>query len=123
MATIALSPRLVRLTSVGHFSRPTVFCARTFVSRYSTSSEDEIIKTQQIPAPGSGHVRVLLLNRPKARNAISRQLLDTLSKQVDSIAAENGNGPTRALVVASNVDASFCAGADLKERAKMTAAE
>lgn len=123
MATITLSPRLVRLTTLGHLSRPAVLSTRVFTSRYSTSAEDEIIKVQQIPAPGSGHVRVLLLNRPKARNAISRQLLETLSKQVNSIAAENGDGPTRALVVASNVDAAFCAGADLKERAKMTHAE
>ncbi|KAJ5891916.1 Methylglutaconyl-CoA hydratase [Penicillium subrubescens] len=123
MATLTLSPRLVRLTTLGQLSRPTVLSTRVFASRYSTSAEEDIIKIQQIPAPGSGHVRVLLLNRPKARNAISRHLLDTLSKQVNSIAAENGNGPTRALVVASNVDAAFCAGADLKERAKMTHAE
>lgn len=123
MATLTLSPRLVRLTTLGQLSRPTVLSTRVFASRYSTSAEEDIIKIQQIPAPGSGHVRVLLLNRPKARNAISRHLLETLSKQVNSIAAENGNGPTRALVVASNVDAAFCAGADLKERAKMTQAE
>ncbi|CEJ56420.1 Putative Catalytic activity: enoyl-CoA hydratases convert [Penicillium brasilianum] len=123
MATLTLAPRLVRLTTLGHLSRPTVLSTRVFAARYSTNAEEEIIKVQQIPAPGSGHVRVLLLNRPKARNAISRQLLETLSKQVNSIAAENGNGPTRALVVASNVDAAFCAGADLKERAKMTQAE
>lgn len=122
MAAI-MSPRLVRLTPLAHFSRPTATSTRVFVSRYSTSTEDDVIKTQQIPAPGSGHVRVLQLNRPKARNAISRHLLDTLSKQVKSIAAEEGTGPTRAVVVASNVDAAFCAGADLKERAKMTQAE
>lgn len=73
-----------------------------------------------MPAPGSGHVRVLLLNRPQARNALSRQLLDGLSRHVDSIAAEEANGPTRALIIASNADAAFCAGADLKERAGMT---
>jgi methylglutaconyl-CoA hydratase len=124
MAALTLSPRLVRLTTLGQLCRPTAaLSTRVFASRYSTSAEEEIIKIQQIPAPGSGHVRVLLLNRPKARNAISRHLLETLSKQVNSIAAENGNGPTRALVVASNVDAAFCAGADLKERAKMTHAE
>ncbi|KAJ5155541.1 Methylglutaconyl-CoA hydratase [Penicillium capsulatum] len=117
-----MSPRLVRLNALTHLSRPTVTSARVFISRYSTGADD-VIKTQQIPAPGSGHVRVLQLNRPSARNAISRHMLDTLSKQVDSIAAEEGNGPTRALVVASNVDAAFCAGADLKERAKMTHAE
>ncbi|KAJ5094074.1 Methylglutaconyl-CoA hydratase [Penicillium angulare] len=118
-----LSPRLARLTPLSHFSRPTPTCTRIFISRYSTSSDEEVIKTQQIPAPGSGHVRVLQLNRPSARNAISRHLLDTLSKHVKSVAAEGGNGPTRALVLSSNVDAAFCAGADLKERAKMTAAQ
>lgn len=122
MAT-TMSPRLLRLTPIAHLSRPTATFTRVSVSRYSTSTEDEVILSQQVPAPGSGHVRVLQLNRPKARNAISRHLLDTLSKQVKSIAEEEGNGPTRALVVASNVDAAFCAGADLKERAKMSQAE
>lgn len=122
MAT-TLSPRLVCLSSVRHLSRPAAVTSRVFISRFSTNPDDDIIKTQHIPAPGSGHVRVLQLNRPKARNAISRQLLDALSKQVNAIAAEGGNGPTRALVVASNVDAAFCAGADLKERAHMTHAE
>jgi methylglutaconyl-CoA hydratase len=32
-------------------------------------------------------------------------------------------GPTRALIVASEVDSCFCAGADLKERAGMTGDE
>ena len=65
----------------------------------------------------------IILDRPKARNAISRELLENLSSLVKSIAAENGNGPTRALIVGSNVDAAFCAGADLKERATMSPAE
>ncbi|KAJ5888039.1 Methylglutaconyl-CoA hydratase [Penicillium taxi] len=116
-----LSPRLV-LTPLARTSRPAAVY-RVFVSRYSTSTEDDVIKIQQIPAPGSGHVRVLQLNRPQARNAISRHLLETLSKNIKSIAAEEGNGPTRALVVASNIDSAFCSGADLKERAKMTQAQ
>jgi methylglutaconyl-CoA hydratase len=117
-----MSPRLVRLTAPLAV-RPTVSSTRVFISRYSTAADEDVIKTSQVPAPGSGHVRVLQLNRPKARNAISRHLLDTLSKQVNAIAAEGGNGPTRALVVASSADAAFCAGADLKERAGMTMAE
>jgi methylglutaconyl-CoA hydratase len=32
-------------------------------------------------------------------------------------------GPTRALIIASEVDSSFCAGADLKERAGFTPEE
>lgn len=66
---------------------------------------------------------MLLLNRPKARNAISRDLLDGLARNVKSIAAEGGSGPTRALVIGSNVDSAFCAGADLKERAGMSREE
>ena len=62
---------------------------------------------------------MLLLNRPKARNALSRELVDKLSEHIQSISSEQGNGPTRALVIASNADAAFCAGADLKERATM----
>ncbi|KAI5284109.1 hypothetical protein KEM54_001585 [Ascosphaera aggregata] len=88
-----------------------------------TSAEGSVINVQQIPAAGSGHIRVLLLNRPEARNALSRQLLCSLTQHVDSIRAENGKGPTRALVVGSNIDTAFCAGADLKERATFTRKE
>lgn len=42
---------------------------------------------------------------------------------MDGIAAENGVGPTRALILGSNVDSSFCAGADLKERVGFTKEE
>jgi len=86
-------------------------------------SHGSVIKVQQIPAPGVGHIRVLLLNRPEARNALSRQLVDSLANHIDSIAAEQGGGPTRALIVSSNVDSAFCAGADLKERAGFTKEE
>ncbi|RHZ66900.1 putative mitochondrial methylglutaconyl-CoA hydratase (Auh) [Aspergillus thermomutatus] len=114
-----MPPRLPRL-SPALSSFPRIISLRVTLSRYSTSSDDAVIQTQQVPAPGSGSIRVLLLNRPKARNALSRTLLDNLSKQIHSIAAEGGTGPTRALIIASNADAAFCAGADLKERAKMT---
>lgn len=88
-----------------------------------TSAHGSTINVQQIPAPGAGHIRVLLLNRPEARNALSRELLNSLGAHVDAIGAEKGDGPTRALVIASNADAAFCAGADLKERAKFTREE
>lgn len=119
-----MPPRLPRLAPALS-SPPRIVSLRVTISRYSTSTntDDAVIQTQQVPAPGSGSIRVLLLNRPKARNALSRHLLDTLSKQIHSIAAEGGTGPTRALVIASNIDAAFCAGADLKERAKMTKEE
>ncbi|PSN62847.1 ClpP/crotonase [Corynespora cassiicola Philippines] len=86
---------------------------------YSTAPSPTI-NVRSVPAPHSGSIRILSLNRPAARNAISRQLLSELNHQVNSIHAEGDTGPTRALILASDVDSSFCAGADLKERATFT---
>lgn len=103
---------------------------------YSTSSP--LITLTDLPSPSTGRIRILSLNRPSARNAISRQLLSELRRHVDTIAAEytsvgeemppppkmhgsdegvDHRGPTRALILASEVPSCFCAGADLKERA------
>jgi methylglutaconyl-CoA hydratase len=99
-----------------------------------------LVRVTDLPAPNSGHIRILELNRPAARNAISRALLSSLRDEIDAIhaqydaatgeevptpswnkrfggiAGEDQKGPTRALILASAVDTSFCAGADLKER-------
>ncbi|KAL5357728.1 ClpP/crotonase-like domain-containing protein [Aspergillus floccosus] len=112
-----MPPRLAFPRSVQ--TRP-VLSLRIRAARFSTEADDAVLKVQQVPAPGSGNIRVLLLNRPKARNALSRGLVDSLAKQVQSIAAEGSSGPTRALVIGSSTDSAFCAGADLKERVKMT---
>ncbi|KAH0599124.1 hypothetical protein MHUMG1_03239 [Metarhizium humberi] len=105
---------------------------------YSTETEP-LIRVTNIPSASSGHIRVLELNRPKARNAISKALLTALRAEVDDVHAQYGPngeetgvaspgvsanlGPTRALVLASAVDACFCAGADLKERRGFTQEE
>jgi len=113
---------------------------------YSTSappppskSKHEFISSFAFPtAHSNGVIRVISLCRPAARNAISVQLLRELRAHIDDIASEydsegnqkrplpldsNGQeiGPTRALIIASEVDGAFCAGADLKERAGFTA--
>jgi methylglutaconyl-CoA hydratase len=90
--------------------------------RLSTQASSPL-KVQQHPAPHSGHIRVLLLNRPEARNALSRQLVSDLSEQIDTIQAEGGLGATRALIIASEIDQAFCSGADLKERRGFTEEE
>ncbi|KAK0712704.1 ClpP/crotonase-like domain-containing protein [Lasiosphaeria miniovina] len=106
----------------------------------SDNTAEPLIRVTDVAAPGSGHIRVLELNRPAARNAISRALLASLRSEVDAVHAQydaatgdevptaswnkrfggaagiDDKGPTRALVIASAVDTSFCAGADLKER-------
>jgi len=81
------------------------------------------IKISSIPAAHSGVITVLSLNRPRARNALSRQLLSELSGVVEGLHAEGGKGSTRALILASESDDAFCAGADLKERLTFTAEE
>lgn len=90
---------------------------------YSSPAASPVLKVTQVPAPHCGTIRIVSLNRPAARNAISRQLLSELSRQIESIHADGEQGTTRALILASEVDASFCAGADLKERAGMTQEE
>lgn len=81
------------------------------------------------------------MNRPETRNAISRQLLSELSHEIESLhelsapassttaATATGtpqNDPStqpRALIITSELDSAFCAGADLKERLTFTAAQ
>jgi methylglutaconyl-CoA hydratase len=98
-------------------------CLRQFQRCAYSTAQSPVIKVTNVPAPHSGSVRILSLNRPAARNAISRQLLAELSHQVNSIHNEGETGATRALILASEVDTSFCAGADLKERATFTPEE
>ncbi|RMZ86756.1 hypothetical protein DV736_g6018, partial [Chaetothyriales sp. CBS 134916] len=90
---------------------------------YSTGADPSPIRVQSHPAPHSGSIRVLLLNRPETRNALSRRLVADLGRQVDELAAEDGRGGTRVLVIASDSDKAFCAGADLKERKAMSLEE
>lgn len=113
---------------------------RLVVGRARYSTEPPVVRVTDIPAPNSGHIRILELNRPAARNAISRALLHSLRDEIDAIHAQydaetgeekpvggalgdNPSGATRALIIASAVDASFCAGADLKERKGFTPEE
>ncbi|KAI3325647.1 ClpP/crotonase [Xylariaceae sp. AK1471] len=126
--------------------RPTLrVIAPTFrlVRLYSSDAAGPLIKVTNLPAPNSGHIRVLELNRPSARNAISKSLLAALRAEIDDVHAQytpegdekpapsrfggaagiDEKGPTRALILASTVDASFCAGADLKERRGFTQEE
>ncbi len=59
----------------------------------------------------SGAIATLTLNRPGARNALSRELIGALG---DAIAAIETDGAVRLVVIAANGPA-FCAGHDMKE--------
>lgn len=95
---------------------------------YSSSSGgsgslSSTIKLSNIPAPHQGEIAVLSLNRPKARNAINTQLLGELNRVVEQLHSEGSKSSTRALILASESDDAFCAGADLKERLTFTEEE
>ncbi|KAI1198876.1 putative enoyl-CoA hydratase/isomerase family protein [Nemania serpens] len=81
----------------------------------------QTIMVNNIKAAHTGTIRVIHLQRPKARNAISWQMLHELSWEIEDIHSEKGE--TRALIIASGVDDVFCAGADLKERKAMSPSE
>lgn len=104
-----------RPTSVSH-------TARAAYRRYYTADPSPIV-VDHSPAPHSGNIRVLLLDRPSARNALSKRLIADLRKHIDHIKAENGTEATRALIIGSANDGAFCAGADLKERKNMSSEE
>jgi methylglutaconyl-CoA hydratase len=86
------------------------------------SSVQSLISSESFPAPHCGTIKVLKLDRPEARNAISRRLLADLKAEIDNLnlfplnGGPADNSAVRALILTSNVDGCFCAGADLKER-------
>ena len=65
-----------------------------------------------------GHVRVLTLHRPEARNALSGELIRALYA---ALLAADEDDAVRALVLTGS-DPAFCAGVDLKEAARDGAA-
>jgi methylglutaconyl-CoA hydratase len=65
------------------------------------------------------HVSVLTLDSPPA-NAFSRAMVSALEGSLEALADEDD---VRALIITGAGDRAFCAGADLKERSAMTAAE
>ncbi|HEY4120452.1 MAG TPA: enoyl-CoA hydratase-related protein [Byssovorax sp.] len=64
-----------------------------------------------------GAVGVLVLNREKVRNALSRETLYMIGQASRALVDDKG---VRAIVVTGAGDKAFCAGADLKERQGMS---
>ncbi|MFJ9564482.1 enoyl-CoA hydratase/isomerase family protein [Streptomyces fuscichromogenes] len=67
-----------------------------------------------------GHVAELVLDRPKAMNAVSTAMARSV---VAACAALGDDRDARVVVVTSSHERAFCVGADLKERNAMTDAE
>ncbi|KAL4617650.1 methylglutaconyl-CoA hydratase, mitochondrial [Arapaima gigas] len=83
---------------------------------YSSDSKPaDDLSVRYLDGSDSGIV-VFGINRPKAKNAISKNLVKMMSEAVDAVKVNN---KVRTVIVCSLVPGVFCAGADLKERAKM----
>lgn len=67
-----------------------------------------------------GHVAEVVLDRPKAMNAVSAELARGIR---DACAAVASDGEVRAAVLSSTHERAFCVGADLKERNALSDAE
>lgn len=77
---------------------------------------------QHLTGPDAG-IAVIGLNRPAAKNSFSRSLVAQLSDIVHSLPTVRDPHPVRCVILRSLVPGVFCAGADLKERARLTPAE
>ncbi|MFD8191275.1 enoyl-CoA hydratase/isomerase family protein [Streptomyces wuyuanensis] len=67
-----------------------------------------------------GYVAELVLDRPKAMNAVSTEMARSIAAACEELAADRS---VRVTVVTSSNDRAFCVGADLKERNSFTDAE
>ncbi len=67
-----------------------------------------------------GPIAVITIDRPKALNALNRQVLTELSQAIAQVAA---NTALRALIVTGGGEKAFVAGADIAEMANFTHAE
>ncbi|WP_155056167.1 enoyl-CoA hydratase/isomerase family protein [Streptomyces blattellae] len=69
---------------------------------------------------GEGHVAELVLDRPKAMNAVSTEMARSIAAACTALGDDKG---VRAVVLTSSHERAFCVGADLKERNSFSDAE
>lgn len=85
--------------------------------RFSTMINSQLTLNHLKDKPGIVEIN---LNRPEGKNSFNRSFLQSLQNVVDDIRADN---TIRAVVIRSLVPGVFSAGADLKERTRLTQAE
>jgi methylglutaconyl-CoA hydratase len=76
---------------------------------------DALVLTQE-----KDNIITLTLNRPEARNALNRPLLEELRRELGKVAHRRD---ARAVILTGSGDKAFCAGADLRERMSMSDAD
>mmetsp|Transcript_20440 Transcript_20440/g.40876 ORF Transcript_20440/g.40876 Transcript_20440/m.40876 type:complete len:297 (+) Transcript_20440:166-1056(+) len=96
--------------------------SRAFSGSASSSPDLVFEKLSAFPSEpeNPAQIAVLRMSRPSARNALGRQMLGELADAISSIPADPS---LRAVILTSEVERVFCAGADLKERRTMSQLE
>jgi len=112
MACITNLPKLLR------YNKCLINPTRAFIVQAQQETHEDVVTLQHLKNDDEGVV-VIGLNRAKQRNALSSHLVRCLSNAVKLVANSN----TRVLLIRSTVPGTFCAGADLKERIKMSPKE
>lgn len=93
---------------------------RCFVNNLNTAANTEQDLIVEYLEEENHGIVVFGINRPKAMNALSKNLVVNLTAAIDAVKFDKN---VRVLILRSHAKGAFCAGADLKERAKMTPAE
>ena len=114
------------LTSpLSRLCKRSALCSRGLLANLSTSvpvraaAPEQDLVVEYLEEKDHGIV-VLGINRPKAMNALSKNLVKNLNEAVDAVKFDKN---CRVLIIRSLAKGAFCAGADLKERATMPPAE
>jgi len=94
------------------------FCNRRTMATAQQTTPDlsKDLVVERLEGENAGIV-VFGINRPKAMNALSKNLVTEMEAAVNAVKFDKS---VRVLVLRSHAKGAFCAGADLKERAKMT---
>ena len=86
-------------------------------------SASQSLIVESYKAPNVGAIKVITLNELRTFNALSKSMVAELSDEVETIHEEGTAGNTRVLIIRSEAEKAFCAGANLKERAAMSVDE
>ena len=101
------------------FVRPSPPCSLSLIRRRKSDSaaesQSDDVVVEYLDGDKSGIV-VLGLNRPKAKNSFSQNLVRLMSDAIEEFKFDKN---CRTLIIKSTSPGIFCAGADLKERRAM----
>jgi len=111
---------LITIRTINSVNKRALFNCGVKFAGFSTTTDVDLKDELRLEYQNDGGIAVVSLNRPAAKNALSINLMALFENYMNELAS---NRNVRAVVLRSLVPGVFCAGADLKERRKMTEAD